>query len=245
MSQLGQARPAIHNDLSSKFGGLLPRIETPPPTAPPVTTEDLVDESAIEDVVDDSATEDLVDDVDLTPTKTPTRTNTAKKAPRSRRRPVTPDLPDAGAVEVPEALEAPLENSPKGGDGKATEPVQISVPASLEERLTTFKAKTGLSHPNILFDALEATMDQLPALVKAKTVQLGASSTVSLFVRPQSAMKLAPVKEERKTFLIRITKQNKAILDQLVRDTDAPNRNVLIVAAYDAYLPTDRKADGS
>jgi hypothetical protein len=42
--------------------------------------------------------------------------------------------------------------------------------------------------------------------------------------------------ERTETFIIRVNKKNKAILDGLWKELGAPSRNALFVAAYEAFL---------
>jgi predicted DNA-binding protein len=123
--------------------------------------------------------------------------------------------------------------------GKADQPIQVSLPRSLKERLDRYKAERGLSHPTILFDAIETNVDRLPALVKERIVNVGATGAKSLFNRPQTVVRRDAATEPKETFIIRISQDNKDILEQLVEDTGAPSRNVLLVAAYEAFLPTE------
>lgn len=243
MSDLGKARPASHQNLTEKFGGLLTRVEAPEPSVAPVpATADVAPVLASPAAPEPSL---LSVESPVTDTLTVDATK-AKKAPR--RKTAEPQQQQEAATPAPLATPAPAPREPENmpevthetaAEGKADQPVQISLPSSIEARLAKFKAESGLSHPNILFDAIEATAERLPELVKAKTIQLGSAASVSLFNRPQTAVKRDIANEPKKTFIIRITKQNKAVLDDLVNQVEAPNRNVLIVTAYDTYLPTE------
>lgn len=123
--------------------------------------------------------------------------------------------------------------------GKADQPIQVTLPRSLMERLERFKTEQGLSHPTILFDAIDSTIDRLPDLVQKRTVSVSAPSGKSLFSRPQTVVRrsVGSDAEPKDTFIIRISQENKDILTQLVTETGAPSRTVLLVAAYEAYLP--------
>jgi hypothetical protein len=243
MSDLGKARPASHQNLSEKFGGLLARVEVP--ELPTAAASPTVDETTVPEISTAPASSRVAV---ATPAIEITThdAQTLKKAPRRK----AAGVKQTQTVATPAPLPVPakdhkdpetMSKTHRGitTDEKADQPVQISLPSSIEARLAKFKSETGLSHPNILFDAIEATADRLPALVKAKTIQLGSATGVSLFNRPQTAVKRDVAHEPKKTFIIRITKQNKGIVDELVKQVEAPNRNVLIVTAYDTYLPTD------
>jgi hypothetical protein len=230
MSNLGQARPATHGDLSQKFGGLLPRVDAPA-TAPDAETVPADDAAPAEaGAAGESQTETAPSAEKADPVK-------PKRASRRTATAASPTPEVLATIEEP-AEPAPAPSAPESShEGKSDQPVQVALPASLYQRLISFKSKTGLSHPNILFDAIDATAAELPDLIKARTVQLGSSTGTSLFNRPKTVVKRDATDEPKETFIVRITKQNKAILDGLVKDVAAPNRNVLLVVAYDSYLP--------
>jgi hypothetical protein len=153
-----------------------------------------------------------------------TTPKTARRAATKRKSPTA----------VKPAPARPVETGPHPA---AIAAVQISLPESVMSRLTAFKKTSGLSHPNILFDAIEATADQLAELIKESTVTVGSTGR-SLFNRPQTVAKRSTDGEPKKTFIVRISEENKAIVDDLVEQTGAPSRNALITAAYEAYLPS-------
>ena len=225
--EFGKARTAQHKDLSKAFGGLLTRNE---PTMPASTieNEDATVAAAVEAIQAEAPATEPASSFEVEP-KRPARSKA--KASTEGVAAVSRVVPSADAA--PEQASAPELIS----DEKADQPVQISLPVSLYARLTAFKKENGLSHPNILFDAIENTAEKLAELVRAKTVQLGSTTGATLFSRPQTAVKREAVSEPKESFIIRITKQNKSVLDNLAEQVEAPNRMVLIVAAYDAYLP--------
>lgn len=234
MSNLGQARPATHGDLSLKFGGLLPRVDAP--TAAPDVEKVPADEAAPTEASTAGESQTTI-----APSKVKADPVKPKRASRRTAAPAPQTAPEAlTSVEEPTvpAEPTPGPSAPESShEGKSDQPVQVALPASLYKRLLSFKADTGLSHPNILFDAIDATAAELPDLIKARTVQLGSSTGTSLFNRPKTVVKRDASDEAKETFIVRITKQNKDILDGLVKDVAAPNRNVLLVVAYDSYLP--------
>lgn len=231
MSDLGKARTATHKDLSKAFGGLLTRNESPAPT-PPNEDEDAIMQPVA------TAEPSTTDTLSLAePGPKPAKRSQRKVATSKETASPAPVRELVPATAAPVANPEPVSAAEAAPDDRSDQPVQISLPVSVNARLTAFKKKTGLSHPNILFDAIESTAEQLPVLVKAKTVQLGTSTGTALFSRPQTAAKRDTSSEPRESFIIRITKQNKGVLDTLAKQVNAPNRTVLIVAAYDAYLP--------
>lgn len=224
---LGQARPAQHASLADKLkptdlGGMLaPTARTPRPVAvPPIV------EPAEEPVAEEPVEADVVDEPtpaveeQATPTTKEPRKSGSSRAGRGSK--------------VTTTAQPTTETMPTG---KADQPIQVSLPRSLMERLDRFKKDKGLSHPTILFDAIESNAERLPDLVKARIVQVGGTTGKSLFNRPQTVVPRSSDTEPKETFIIRVSQENKDILDQLAQDSGAPSRTVLLVAAYDAYLP--------
>lgn len=232
---LGTARPAKHASIGDRFkapaefGSLLKPVTKDPDTE---------DAPAAGEPVTGSAPADE-------PTEAPVD-------------PATPAVPGAGEEPKPESDPAPAKPKSQRSTRKAAtmpaaptttlveqekadQPIQVSLPKSLHERLLAYKSKEGLSHPTILFDAIESTYDRLPELLAQRTVKApAAAGGKSLFNRPQAVVRKTEDSDEpRETFIIRVTATNKEILDNLVPEVGAPNRNVMLVAAYDAFLPTD------
>lgn len=182
-----------------------------------------------------------------------------KLAPLTPVAPIGPETPDP-VQEAPAAVtekvatarsgkprSAPKRTTPttdsvnpqlSGGEGaKATEAIQVSLPKSLYERYLAYKQSSGLSHPNILFDAIEATANELPDLVKANAIEVGGTGR-QLFNRRRTVTVHTDDAEPRETFIVRISGENKAIIADLVSSTGAPSRNALFIAAYEAFVPT-------
>jgi hypothetical protein len=128
---------------------------------------------------------------------------------------------------------------PSEDGDKRTASVQISLPVSLDARLRAYKERTRQSHPNILFDALETTYDRLPSLV-GSAAKPAEAPVKALFNRPRPVTVHAATDEPyAKPILIRISEENKAVIDDLVAQTGASSRNALFVAAFKEFLPTD------
>lgn len=226
---LGQARPAQHASLADKLkptdlGGMLaPTSRAPRPVAVPPIVDQPTEEATPEQHLDAEVIAEPMPAVEeqATPATKVTPKSGSSRAGRGSK--VT-------AATAPQATET----TPTG---KADQPIQVSLPRSLMERLERFKKDKGLSHPTILFDAIESNADRLSDLVKARIVQVGGATGKSLFNRPQTVVPRSSDNEPKETFIIRVSQQNKDILDQLAQDAGAPSRTVLLVAAYDAYLP--------
>lgn len=152
------------------------------------------------------------------------------KSPRKTTKTTTTAAPrDATTQEEPQ----------QRGSGKeiADQPIQVSIPRSLDKRLREHKTSTGASFPNIIFDAIESTYDQLPGLIASKTLHSDAPR--SLFERPVAVARRPEDNEPKETMIIRITKTNKQVLKDLEVEVKAPNRNTMIATALEAYLPKD------
>lgn len=132
---------------------------------------------------------------------------------------------------------APQTPEAAGGEGeaeKADAPVQVSIPRSQYDALIRYKSESGKTHATILFDAIEATYEQLPDLIRARTIQ--PESSRRLFDRPESVSIRREDDEPKKTFIIRVSHKNKATIEQLTKDLGAPNPTQLTAIAYEAYL---------
>lgn len=99
--------------------------------------------------------------------------------------------------------------------------------------------KTRKSHQTVLLDALEATYHQLPELIEKATSGDAAEEPqerASLFARPSRP---APVSsgEPRIKHTVRVSPTNRKVLDSITAELKAPSRNLLIITAYEAFLP--------
>lgn len=205
------------------FAGLLAPVESPAPVAP-----------ALDDAP--AAVDKQV--VAEQPQSQPAQETAPKKA-RSKKK----TDPEAAASQPVVEVEAPAktpksEPATSGGEvstgANPYHPINISLPLSINERYEAYKQTSGSSHPEILFDAIDATAEQLPDLIRAKYGEVKASS---LFNRPNRTMKTFAPEEKSKTFIVRVREDNANILEDLWRQLGAPNRNAMIVVAYDEFLP--------
>lgn len=111
--------------------------------------------------------------------------------------------------------------------------ILIMVTTHLRERLKAVAASKNKTYQDLVFDAIEATVDDLPDLLAHRT---GKSTNTGLFnrttARPQTTA------EGRVQVTIRgVTHQNRAVLNGLVQSTGAPSLTALITAALEAHLP--------
>lgn len=220
----GKARPAQHEDLSAKFGAMLAR-PTAAPAAPALADTAPRAESATLEPKTPAAAPERSE-----PSSAPrTEAQPKDRAPRKQR----------GA-----ASDTPPESVAPAGDGtpsKADQAIPFNLPLRVWNRLEAYRRATGISNPNILFNAIEATYERLPELVAARTVSFGGGTGggTRLFNRPQTAAQRADDGETKKQLIIRVNKENKQILDDLWPEVGAPNRTVMAVAALDDFLPND------
>lgn len=152
------------------------------------------------------------------------------KAPAPRKRETQP-VADSTAGDSDAAAGETRETASKG--------VPVHLPTSLNDRLQAYMTKTRKSHQTVLLDALEATYHQLPELIEKATSGDAAEEPqerASLFARPSRP---APVSsgEPRIKHTVRVSPTNRKVLDSITAELKAPSRNLLIITAYEAFLP--------
>ncbi len=215
MSDLGQPRKAQHK--ASAFAGLLkPVAELAPETVPEAAPESAPAEPL--SIVDPSWS---TVDTSVSPS---TQTKRGVKS--------TPTLSTPGAATPDEEIAA------DGERDLVNQAVNVTLRESLMNKLNAYKEETGLSHPIILFTAIETHIDELPDRLRRSVA--GATAPEggrSLFDMPRVVAHKTDG-ERTETFIIRVNKKNKAILDGLWRELGAPSRNALFVAAYEVFLST-------
>lgn len=116
---------------------------------------------------------------------------------------------------------------------RADKGVQVTLRKPVMKMLEEYKTRTEMSHPNILFDALEYSYDELPSLIKDRATRLDPDRK-KLFARPSSPARHEDV--ETVTFIVRMTQTNKDVIEQMWREFEAPSRTALLAAAYEHYL---------
>lgn len=220
----GKARAAQHENLSAKFGGMLARPTAAAPA--PADTEPRPATPKAEPETPVAAAPERPE---------PSRAPRAEVQPKDR----APRKQRAAADEAPRASAAPAADG--GASSKADQAIPFNLPLRVWNRLEAYRRATGISNPNILFNAIEATYERLPELVAARTVSFGGGTGggTRLFNRPQTAAQRADDGETKKQLIIRVNKENKQILDDLWPEVGAPNRTVMAVAALDDFLPND------
>jgi hypothetical protein len=177
-----------------------------------------------------------------TPAAKPTAPGEGLKGLLTRRptppAPTTPDPDRPAAHPAPEAITPPAQPastrtrvavSSEDSTG-GLRPTSFSVPATLIDRLATFKAAHGgLTTADVLLDALEATEADLPAA-------LGPAPSEGRFARaPQRARRRAD-QGRLGQLHVRLVASNYAILDDLVAKSGASSRSHLVTTALTLYL---------
>lgn len=138
--------------------------------------------------------------------------------------------PAAGAAPEPSAA-SPAQGKAQGGN------LTIRASKDLLARYEAHKKRTGLSYPNVLFNAIEATYDQLPELLSRQQIK---TPGVNLFGRPATVTTIERDDAEKNTKSMRISGHHMDVLDTLARELAQNNRNRLITTALTEYLKDDQ-----
>lgn len=127
------------------------------------------------------------------------------------------------------ATEAPKSRESAGGNRR----VVFKIDPSLHSRLVDHSKRTGVSHGNIVLDAVEAAYvnDTLAALVAAAK-RPAADEKTALFARTATRENAAP----SVTVEIQLRAQAVEQLDQIVTQYEADNRTQLLNAALRGHL---------
>ncbi|MDP3893622.1 hypothetical protein [Nocardioides sp.] len=101
--------------------------------------------------------------------------------------------------------------------------------------MQTLRATSDTLYRDMVLDALEGTVDQLPDLI-AKSSQPTTVKT-RLFEREETVAKADPEPRVQLTIGGFLNSQLE-VIDGLVEEFGAPSRSALVNAALDAFLPT-------
>lgn len=179
------------------------------------------------------------------------KSRTSKKSPASRRpAPAAAQAPaqDPQAAPGPPAVTDVAQGSTEGvaapsaaprrrrGRPSTTEglkPLVVLTPISIRSRMQAVRNETGKKYADQILDALEATVDELPALVAA----VDAPRTVKgpLFERVVETERAEVVK--RQLTVPGLSASHLAVIDDLVESTGAGSRSKLVNTALDHHLP--------
>ncbi|MGC5224526.1 hypothetical protein ACPW96_18325 [Micromonospora sp. DT81.3] len=120
--------------------------------------------------------------------------------------------------------------------------VPFHLPDSLDKRLAAYMQKTGKSHHRVLLEAIARTYPQLPDLVRKSmsgedVEESELDEVTALFDLPDwSAPRTS--QEPRVKHTVRVSPTNRKKLEDIRHEVGAPSRNLLIVTAYNAFLPS-------
>lgn len=124
--------------------------------------------------------------------------------------------------------------APAANNGRAI--IQVSV--ALRDRLRAVATTKNKTYRDVIFDAVEATIDDLPDLLEHHSQ---ATTNTELFER--ASTRPHTTTEGRVQVTIRgLTPQNRAVLNDLVQRTHAPSMTALLTAALEAHLPERPRA---
>lgn len=179
------------------------------------------------------------------------KSRTSKKSPAARR--PAPPAAQAPAQDPQTAREAPAATDvdPKSTEGvkapsvaprrrrgrpsttEGLKPLVVLTPISIRSRMQAVRNETGKKYADQILDALEATVDELPALVAA----VDAPRTVKgpLFERVVETERAEVVK--RQLTVPGLSASHLAVIDDLVESTGAGSRSKLVNTALDHHLP--------
>ncbi|MBN6778855.1 hypothetical protein JRG19_09970 [Pseudoclavibacter alba] len=151
----------------------------------------------------------------------------------------TPTPVEDTAAETPAAVEAPVTATPDAPSPAPAEPVNAAVnltlPVSLFDRVDAARKKIKVSYPVLVMTAIEATYTDLPDLLAAEAPLVPTEQRTSLFGLPNRHVMTA-AEEPKRTKLLRFTKSNRDVLNNLTEQFNASSRNALLHAALRAYL---------
>lgn len=154
-------------------------------------------------------------------------------AVRTSEPPVAATAQPAEPVETREPKPAtaanPKEDRSGGGPGNLT----VRGSKVLIQAFEAHKERTRLSFPNVLFNAIDATIDVLPGLLESKRV---AVPKANLFGRPETVSLVEEDLSEKHGKAMRISSQHMKVLNDLADKYAGGNRNKLIVTALSEYL---------
>lgn len=161
-------------------------------------------------------------------------------SPRTRRPSATP----ADQVSRPRSEIAPSKATPsrsaepgasrrRGAQAVTMRAVTLSLPATLIQDVRARARRDGISQPEVLMDALVATVDRLPGLLAQGSGQSQARSD-GLFLRTVSGPSAAG--EPLGTLTLRMLGPNVDAIDNLVSEHGAVSRSALCATALREYL---------
>ena len=210
---------------------------TPPPQTPPADAEQ-------DPGTSDPRPPKKAPTTGYSPTPVQGRTSTAKKtrAPRSKARPAAKSTATTTAPQPPQTSRAPSAEAPAdqtdpttpAGPEDLRKGVVVYAALSVRERLTAHRKRTGRTITQVLFDAFDATHEELPELYRAESPQGS-----SLFDRP-AAPRRADSHDPIVSIFAMMSERNKTDIDTITARVAPGNpraRSRVAALALDTYLP--------
>lgn len=117
------------------------------------------------------------------------------------------------------------------GESPGFRPVTLSLPVSLVSQVKARARQEQTSQPDVLMDAVAATVDRLDVLLDASH---SSSESDGLFIRHQATRPVEPMS----TLTVRLLSTNLATIDELAAKHEAPSRSALCAVALRDYLVT-------
>ncbi|WP_298462062.1 hypothetical protein [uncultured Cellulomonas sp.] len=155
----------------------------------------------------------------------------------------TTDLPDQATAQPPSRAEQVRPRPRPATAGRATNTnYPVHVPSELVEPFNKRRDTEGTSNTLLVFDAIDALVDAdqpdpYERLRRAVTTDLVGAAPTSLFQRaPRRVRPGAGV--PRTQVMLRMSTENRAVIEDLVEQTGAVDRSHLITVALTAYLKT-------
>lgn len=127
----------------------------------------------------------------------------------------------------------PANQETAAGGGSAGENLTIRASKELIRAYEAHKNRTKLSFPNVLFNAIDSTYPQLPALLNTNQVKVPGPN---LFGRGEAVAMISADHSEKDSKSMRINSKHMAVLDNLATELAGGNRNRLIVTSLTEYL---------
>lgn len=153
--------------------------------------------------------------------------------PNTRPRPkAAPTQPAASAAAAAPAIARPETTTRAGTHGTAGRAI-ILVSVQLRDRLRAVATSKGKTYRDLILDAVEATVDDLPELITKHT----GTKTVNTGLFERTVTTTTPSEGKVQVTIRGLTPQHRQVLTDLVQQTGAPSLTALLVAALEAHLP--------
>lgn len=210
------------------LGGLAPRRArpAPPETSEPAAPTPAPPEPASRPKDDKPAAGDsAATESDQPPAERPPSQQRARVAR-------TPRTVKSAKTATPGTPTPPVESAGDVGPG-SLRLVIFQLPNALADRLRDTARARGMTYKELTLDAVEATLDELPALIAAQRPK--ARGAGSPFAGERTGAQVRP--EGRRQISIKLTESSIQALDGLADEHEARSRSELVAIALQSYLP--------